>query len=223
MPEQKQPNVGFELIRIHKVITRGLDVSIKTAQDYSSLKVLPAGFSPGFLDYVRCLATVLDGHHLMEDELAFPYFQNKPLEAPYQTLADQHHQITNHLKKVLDVVSKMETGKDNTSALQDLSEELSAIRSIWQPHIAQEEDSFSPAVLSQIMRLDEQIQMSQQFGKFAQEHSNPPELALPFVLFNLPPDERALMAQNIPPMVTQQLIPGPWKQRWGAMQPFLLE
>ena len=45
---------------------------------------------------------------------------------------------------------------------------------------------------------------------------------VPFILYNLAPGERALMAAGMPAAVTQQLVPGPWKEKWAVMQPFLL-
>jgi hypothetical protein len=46
---------------------------------------------------------------------------------------------------------------------------------------------------------------------------------MPFVLYNLPAEERAILAQKMPPIVTQQLLPVDWKEKWAPMQPFLLD
>ena len=44
----------------------------------------------------------------------------------------------------------------------------------------------------------------------------------PFLLFNVTPDDRALLTQAIPPIVVQQLVPITWKDKWVSMKPFLL-
>lgn len=45
---------------------------------------------------------------------------------------------------------------------------------------------------------------------------------VPFLLYNLPPEKRAAFAQMLPPVVTQQLVPVVWKEKWEPMKPFLL-
>jgi hypothetical protein len=44
----------------------------------------------------------------------------------------------------------------------------------------------------------------------------------PFLLYNLPTEERAIIAQAMPPIVTRQLVPVVWKEKWEPMSPFLL-
>jgi hypothetical protein len=57
----------------------------------------------------------------------------------------------------------------------------------------------------------------------SQQHLQSPFLGIPFVLYNLPADERAIMTAMMPPAVTQQLVPVDWKQMWAPMQLFLLD
>jgi hypothetical protein len=54
-------------------------------------------------------------------------------------------------------------------------------------------------------------------------HSGPDYLVVPFVLYNLSPEQRAILAAEMPPIVTQQLVPIAWKAQWEPMSPFLLE
>jgi hypothetical protein len=46
---------------------------------------------------------------------------------------------------------------------------------------------------------------------------------VPFLLYNLPPEERAIFSQGMPPVVTQELVPVVWKEKWSPMKPFLLD
>ena len=50
----------------------------------------------------------------------------------------------------------------------------------------------------------------------------PDSLAVPFLLYNLPPEERAMFARPMPFIVTRLLVPFVWKKRWALMRPFLL-
>jgi len=45
---------------------------------------------------------------------------------------------------------------------------------------------------------------------------------VPFLLHDLEPADRAAMAANFPPIVTEQLVPIFWKEKRSPMQPFLL-
>ncbi len=54
------------------------------------------------------------------------------------------------------------------------------------------------------------------------KHSGPDYLVVPFLLYNLSPEDRATMSAEMPPVVTQQLVPVVWKEKWQPMSPFLL-
>ena len=87
------PNIGVGMVCIHNVITRGLSVAL----DYTT-KFAEEGFPNverrnGFIHYLRSLASVLQGHHLTEDELVFPAWRAKFPDAPYETLTSHHGTI----------------------------------------------------------------------------------------------------------------------------------
>jgi hypothetical protein len=46
---------------------------------------------------------------------------------------------------------------------------------------------------------------------------------VPFILYNLSAEDRAIMAQQMPPAVSQELVPIVWKEQWAPMVPFLLD
>lgn len=70
---------------------------------------------------------------------------------------------------------------------------------------------------------EEHAGLLKQIVEHSQKHTGPPYLVLPFMLYNLPPDARALMAAEFPPEVTGHLIPIAWKDKWASMMPFLFE
>ena len=56
----------------------------------------------------------------------------------------------------------------------------------------------------------------------SQRHATPDYLVVPFMLYTLPPQERPIFARNLPPIVTEQLVPVGWRDKWEPMKPFLL-
>ncbi len=85
------------------------------------------------------------------------------------------------------------------AALTRLVDGVRQIDDIWRPHIQTEEFYFTPAALAEVLSPEEQGRASAGMAKHAQEHANPPYLAIPFVLFNLEPEDRAVMAASLPP------------------------
>jgi hypothetical protein len=53
--------------------------------------------------------------------------------------------------------------------------------------------------------------------------ASPTYLAVPFLLYDLPPEEKAIQARGMPPELTEQLVPVVWKEQWAPMKPFLLD
>ena len=80
-----------------------------------------------------------------------------------------------------------------------------------------------PDQAGQMLTPEENAQLGAQLTAHGQQHAQPSELVLPFVLYNLPLDDRQAMMADMPPVVTGHLIPIAWKAAWEPMQPFLLE
>ena len=86
LPETLKPNTARDLLLIHKIITRGLEVSQQKGQEYLSGGFPNAMTRQGYHDYLLCLVTVLDAHHLTEDEVIFPQLGVRIPSAPYKLL-----------------------------------------------------------------------------------------------------------------------------------------
>jgi hypothetical protein len=56
----------------------------------------------------------------------------------------------------------------------------------------------------------------------SQKHSGPDYHVVPFLLFNLTPEERVTFEAEMPRIVMEQLLPVVWKEKWAPMMPFLL-
>ena len=89
------------LLRIHKIISRGLSTSIRKCDEYLVQQSIPPMEAAGFSMYVSTLKWVTHAHHLGEEEIAFPYFKDY-IEAPYNSLKDDHHAIA----QVLDTLDQ---------------------------------------------------------------------------------------------------------------------
>jgi hemerythrin-like domain-containing protein len=212
-----QPNVGNDLVRIHKVITRALQVSLESSQDAN----LEQAYREGFRSYLRAMTILLHAHHGAEDELAFPFWQIRMPNGPYDQLFSQHRQMIAYLERI---EHWLEAGPQAWQAdeINQLHETLSGLWTLWEGHINLEEEAVGPENSSKYLTPAENEQLSKQLSEHGQAHSQPGELVMPFIVFNLPEQERAEFVKLLPPVVVQQLIPHAWKNVWEPMTPFLL-
>jgi hemerythrin-like domain-containing protein len=181
-----------------------------------------AATKAGFVSYVRSLVSVLNAHHLAEDEVAFPYLLDRLPDAPFAILTEDHRRMESLLEEIAESIDEVEEDADASAALSDLNGGITWLTNLWEPHIRVEEEQLSPEKAEEVMDAEEQGQLSQQIAKHGQENSGPDYLVVPFVLYNLSKPDRAIMAQAMPPAVTQELVPGVWKEQWAPMKPFLL-
>ena len=86
MDEMNHFRVGDTLLLIHQSISRGVHMSSLYGRIFSRCGLPDGKIRPGFADYIRTLVSVLQAHHLGEDKLAFPRFQESLPDAPYEVL-----------------------------------------------------------------------------------------------------------------------------------------
>jgi hemerythrin-like domain-containing protein len=211
-----------DFLRIHKAITRGLNVCVSNGSDYIKKGFPDPELQQGFVLYLQILTTVLSAHHLGEDEVAFPALKLKLPDKPYEKLGSDHVEIEKKLVQIKNTLPGLASA-DSQASLSLSVEILKGILSLWAPHIQIEETSFKAAAIVSAMTFDEQLQLSGKIGKYSQEHGGPPFFVLPFVLFNLEKEDRAVMASGMPKELVEVLLPGEWKIKWAPMQPFLLK
>jgi hemerythrin-like domain-containing protein len=223
MSQSNQPNVAADLIRIHSLITRGLKVSIERGQVFAQDGFPDASTREGFVDYVQSLVSVLNAHHLTEDELVFPYLRDLMPGTPFDVLIEQHQQMMPILDEIKAAIEAVAAEERAGEALNDLNRALTKVAELWHPHIQIEEEHFSVEKGAELISVEEHIRLAQTFAKYSQEHTDPDYLVVPFMLYNLSPEERAILASAMPPVVTQELVPRAWKEKWAPMRPFLLD
>lgn len=213
MSESNKPNIGADLIRIHSVITRGLDVSIEHSQSFAQEGYPDASTREGFVSYVQTLVPVLHAHHLTEDDLAFPYFREKLPDVPFDLLTAQHREMQPILDEIKAAIEEVAADAQASESLNDLNRALIKMAEIWHPHIQREEDHLSVEKADALLDIEEHISLGKMFAEHNQEHSGPDYLVVPFLLYNLSAEDRAIMSQVMPPIVTQQLVPIAWKEK----------
>jgi hypothetical protein len=216
------PNPADDLILIHKVITRGIKVGITKGSEYLQNGLPQSQILYGYTTYMLSLEYVLQAHSQGEDQVAFPVLRNKLPSAPYDLLKANHLEIESLLVTIHPAVEDLsdDAPKDG---LKEIVENQRKVWSIWKKHIFWEELHFSRDAIGAVMDLEEQGKLSQAMAKHRQEHSEPPAWVVPFVLFNLEVEDRAIMAATFPPMIIDELISKVWKDQWEPMKPFLLD
>ena len=222
MPESSSPNVVGELVLIHLIITRGLKVAVEHCESFGRQGYPAASAREGFVSYVRSLASSLHAHHLTEDDLVFPYFREKIPDAPFDVLSAQHRALVPLLEEIRLSIEEMASTTEEGEALQHLNRILAQIAEIWHPHIKTEEEHFTQERVDALINTEEHRRLCGLFGEHGRKHAGPDYLVVPFLLYNLPAEKRAAFARTMPPIVTQQLVPVVWKEKWEPMRPFLL-
>lgn len=209
-----QPNVGEDLVRIHKVITRALQVGLENCR----AEALPEPLRPGYRAYLRALAILLHAHHNGEDELAFPFWKRKLPAGPFDELIDQHQQMLPALTRIEGFFLGEAWQPGDLDGLQG---DLADLQRLWLAHIALEEATVGVAASARYLTPEENGQLARQLSEHGQANSQPGELVMPFIVYNLPVADREVFIRLLPPVVVEQLIPFAWKPAWEPMIPFL--
>jgi hypothetical protein len=219
MNQQEKPNVAKDLQRIHAVITRGIEVSAANCREFiCNNEPVPAGF----LDFVQALSVVLQAHHETEDELVFPYFREKLKDVPFDALMSDHVRLQGEIGTIRDAVTGLRKSPDDCAMLEALSGALNRISEIWHPHIGIEETRMSADILEHLLPVEEHVVLGIKFSKHGIARSNPPQLVVPFILYNLDPGPRKAMAAGMPKVLTKFIMPVLWRKKWIRMKPYFL-
>jgi hemerythrin-like domain-containing protein len=222
MAEANAPNVALDLLRIHSIITRALSVTSEKSQRFAQEGFPDASTKEGFLCYARSFVSVLHGHHLTENELAFPYFREILPDAPYDLLIAQHQELLRVLDEIKAAIEEVSADRQAAASLNKLNQALRRVADLWHRHIGIEQDHFTVARLAALINREEHIRLGRLFVEHSQKHTGPGYLVVPFLLYNLAPEERAILARNMPFLLKRLLVPVVWRARWASMRPFLL-
>jgi len=209
------------LATVHKVITRGVEVTRRHSQSYAERGLPDEALWSGFISYARTFVNLTHAHHDGEEVLIFPFGQEKMPDTSFDSLIAEHRQIAALLDEMGAAIDEAEK-KPATESASRISRLAAQIHEIWQPHIREEETIFSAARVNAVVTPEEQGKLMQQAAQHGMAHAGPDYLAAPFILHNLEAEDRAHMAGEMPPIVSQELVPVVWKDQWAPMKPFLL-
>ena len=221
MSNQQESNVAISFLNIHSIITRGLRVSIESVQGFSQRGFKEEANREGFFNYIRALASVVNAHHLTEDEIAFPYFRDKLPGAPFDTLIENHQVMVQVLDEIKLAVERGENSDQLETELRNLESALTRLNDLWHPHIQIETDEIINKA-DALIPVEEQLRLVRLFGEHGQKNAVPPYLTVPFMLYNLDVDDRKVFSMGMPAEVLQNLVPVVWKEKWESMTPFFL-
>jgi hypothetical protein len=215
MPES---SLASDLVRIHKVFTRALRVAGEEGTRYLKNPPSPE-LLHGFTLFVQMLFGGLHAHHESEESVAWPYMRACSVPAPYETLIDQHSRIA----MLIDSSQSAFSGGN----LAAFHAHITQLRELWLAHFPLEEGAFGPAAWPGPMTQEQQAELTHRVAQHQEElmGANPDvgRLIVPFVLYNLEPEDRAIWAAEMPKQVINELVPGPWLPAWSPMKPFLLQ
>lgn len=209
------PVVGG-LLRIHRIISKGLSISIRKCDDYLGKKGLPHEEAKGFSMYISTLKWVTHSHHLSEDEVAFPFFKDI-MDAPFDQLKDDHTAMASILEELDQSLMEVSTG-----GVGRLREVLDEFNKLWEPHIKSEEENFTTERLNAVIGMKEQVTLVKKLGEHSIKNSGPGSLALPFLFYNLKGKDREAFMKPIPWIAKKVLVPIIWRSQWKPMSPFFL-
>jgi hemerythrin-like domain-containing protein len=223
MPEMFDPDFGLDLAIIHAVITRAINVSIEKGQEYLDKGYKDEKVKRGFVDYTHCLGSFLNGHHVGEDDILFPFLKDRMPDARFDQLSLEHRRLSRLLVDLHAANLGLSTGSDPNEDTDKILKAAGKILEIWGPHIEVEEAYMSTERMNQVTSFEEQDLINRQTTEHAQKNSEPANLLIPFVLYDLQPDLRARFARHLPAEVKDQMVPIVWRETWESMWPFLLE
>lgn len=223
MTDSRGADAPITLILIHRAITRGLDQGLNWTEAYAKEGYPDPATGRGLALFLRMLVGALHVHHSAEDEIAFPFLKERLPHLPLDVLATEHVQMAAILHEIEATLEGLQGEEGEEAALRAVHPALVRLAEIWSGHIPVEETSFSLSELQSVANPEEIGAWLARMGQHRPPGSPPDPQLVPWLLHNLTPEDRASMAQFMPPQVTQELVPGPWKEQWAPMGPFLID
>jgi hypothetical protein len=219
--------MGFadDLLMIHRVITRALQVAQERGQEYAQHGFGDAVAEKGYRDFSRCALKLLHAHHDGEEAIIFPKLRPLLASCPFGDLEAQHREIVGAIDAANAALDDAEGASPAPSASAWLDRFVPAIgrvRTAWHDHIAVEEAHITQPAVDEVMDGAAQANLAKTASEHGQKNAYAPQLGIAFLLYNLAADDRAQLLRLLPPQLVS-MVEGPWKEQWAPMKPLLLE
>ena len=216
--------IGERIVRIHRVISRALDVTIKSGSRYSREGLPDTRTRNGLGTYLDCLATLLYSHHMNEDAFIFPYYQTRAVDAPYERLLDEHQQLEPLIERIRGMVAGPAVARVGVDQMGAIAATATEIRDVWVPHIDAEESWFGPEALSKVMSVEARLDSGHKGAHNVRRYQPGASLTLlPFIIYNLEGEERAVFEGTVHWIATKVLVPMFWRKQREKMGRLLLQ
>ena len=212
----KHLSKGLDLI--HRVLSRPLNIGISHIDSCISSKKVDMENHEGFKDYISSLTTVFNAHHHGEDEILFPTFEKKINNADFSVLKKQHKELH---PLVVQITAKIDVDNPSLNQYQEIRNLLKETKDLWIKH-RDEEEQLVELEMEAVISLAEQIELNNKLSKHGQSMSEPANLILPFLIYNLEGAERDEFTNDMPWILKKFIVPIVWKSKWEKMIPFLL-
>ena len=212
----KHLSKGLDLI--HRVLSRPLDIGISLIDSCISSKKVDMENHEGFKDYISSLTTVFNAHHHGEDEILFPTFEKQINNADFSILKKQHKELH---PLVVQITAKIDVDNPSLNQYQEIRNLLKETKDLWIKH-RDEEEQLVELEMEPVISLAEQIDLNNKLSKHGQSMSEPANLVLPFLIYNLEGAERDEFTNDMPWILKKFIVPIVWKSKWEKMRPFLL-
>ena len=213
----KHLSKGLDLI--HRVLSRPLDIGISHIDSCLSSNKVDMENHEGFKDYISSLATVFNAHHHGEDEILFPTFEKKIKNADFSTLKKQHKKLH---PLMVQITTKINVDNPSLYQYEEIRNLLKKTKDLWINH-RDEEEQIVELEMEPVMSLADQIELNNKLSKHGQSMSEPANLVLPFLIYNLEGAERDEFTNDMPWILKKLILPIVWKSKWEKMRPFLLD
>jgi hemerythrin-like domain-containing protein len=210
-----EPNrIEHDLVLIHRVMTHAIQSALNAIDQSEQVGTDPKSFAL----YLRCLLTLVHEHHTNEETIFFPGVRKLMPSCPFDLLNDQHKQILKKLDRLESTLPVLEQANGELmnysavrSALVDLAESV-------RPHFSEEETRFCCGDVEKAMDRETEARFCLDMAEHGKANSKPPQLLLPFLLYNSAPDDRQIFIDMLPWFVRKVLIGVVWRKQWRAIE-----
>ena len=210
---------------IHKSLTRAINVVAISSVRFRELGFDNSKEQEGFVAYAHCLHSALLAHYRVEGSGNYPAVGEAHSDAMFALIREHHRRMLPYVETFCAAVDSLErVEEDQTSTdLAAIHSSISAIKGLWEPHIALEERWFQSKGFGE--SLDEaelrSVELVAEEQQKARTERAPP--VIPFLLHNLEPADREELTGELPAIAQKDRVPLSWRERWKVMKPFLLD
>ncbi|KAF5359578.1 hypothetical protein D9756_003160 [Leucocoprinus leucothites] len=212
MPFPTDPfeQLHYNMVRAHHTFKLGYSSIIKHLDDPKAI----TGDLPNFLGYCQAWVSSIISHHDSEEEMVFPFLNEKMDFAPEKEAHEVIHKSLSDLEAVL-LEAKADTTKFNPSQLK---EQLEQMRDTLFSHLDEEVEHIKAEVLKTSGFGEAELKdLNQKLDKYAQSHGDP-FILVPYMRSHTPPEFKDfwppmpwVLRKLVIPYVLARRYSGYWK------------